>query len=146
MALVERNGRAVVGRIDRVTAKQLKGMVRAHVTQDSKIVTDEFPSYRGLDNEFAGGHSVVHHSSEQYVNEDGEHVNAAESFSAILKRGHYGIFHSLSKQHLQRYCNEFAFRWNQRKVTDGERMIAAIRGADGKRLFYKENPNGISSR
>jgi hypothetical protein len=47
-------------------------------------------------------------------------ANTAESFLALLKRGHYGMFHQLSKRHLHRYFNEFAFRWTHRKVTDGE--------------------------
>jgi transposase-like protein len=139
MVLVERDGKARTQRVDRVNAKELKGAIKAHVKRDSKIVTDEFLSYRGIGKEFDGGHSVVHHSSEQFVNEEGEHTNTAESFFALLKRGHYGIFHSLSKQHLFRYCNEFAFRWNNRKVTDGERMVEAIKGAEGKRLMYRES-------
>ena len=92
--------------------------------------------YKGIDKEFLGGHSVVNHGREEYVNKEGEHVNTAESFFALLKRGHCGIFHSLSKQHLFRYCNEFNFRWNNRKVSDGERMVEAIRGVQGKRLMY----------
>ena len=65
------------------------------------------------------------------------HTNTAESFFALLKRGHYGVFHQLSKHHLHRYCHEFTFRWDHRHVSDGERMVAAIRGAEGKRLMYK---------
>jgi transposase-like protein len=141
MVLVERDGQAHTQRIDRVTGKELKGVIRNHVDVNSKIVTDEFSSYKGIGKEFAGGHSVVNHSKEEYVNSDGEHTNTAESFFALLKRGHYGIFHSLSKFHLARYCHEFAFRWNLRKVTDGERMVAAIEGAEGKRLMYRESVN-----
>ncbi|MGO9567426.1 MAG: IS1595 family transposase [Desulfomonilaceae bacterium] len=137
VVLVERDGKARTQRVDRVNSKELKGIIRAHVEWDSKIVTDEFLSYRGIGKEFTGGHSVVHHSSEQFVNDEGEHTNTAESFFALMKRGHYGIFHSLSKQHLQRYANEFAFRWNYRKVSDGERMVEAIKGAEGKRLMYR---------
>ena len=40
--------------------------------------------------------------------------------------------------HLHRYCDEFSFRWDERKVTDGERTVEAIKGAAGKRLVYKE--------
>jgi len=143
MVLVEKDGRARTKCVDRVTSKELKGTIKAYCDPTSKIVTDDFPSYRGLDKEFAGGHSVVHHSSGNYVNKEGEHTNTAESFFAILKRGHYGIFHSLSKQHLFRYCNEFAFRWNHRKVSDGERMIAAIVGAEGKRLMYRAGKTAL---
>lgn len=64
--------------------------------------------------------------------------NAAESHFALLKRGRYGIFHQLSKTHLHRYVAEFCFRWNNRKVSDGHRMVAAIEGAKGKRLRYRE--------
>jgi hypothetical protein len=38
---------------------------------------------------------------------------------------------------LNRYCDEFSFRWNHRKTTDGERTIEAIKGAEGKRLMYR---------
>jgi len=141
MVLVERDGMARTQKLERVTAKELKSVVFENVHPGAKIATDEFPSYKGLDKEFAGGHSVVCHSRDEYVNEDGDHTNTAESFFAILKRGHYGIFHSLSKQHLQRYCEEFAFRWNNRKVTDGERMVTALQGAEGKRLMYRKNLN-----
>jgi len=146
VALLECDGNARVGKVDRVTAKELKGMIRTHASPLAKIVTDEFRSYRGLDTEFAGGHSVVKHSAKEYVNKDGEHVNTAESFFALVKRGHYGIFHSLSKQHLQRYCEEFTFRWNHRKVSDGGRMVEAIKGAEGKRLMYRENGSILDTK
>lgn len=63
---------------------------------------------------------------------------AAAGMGALLKRGHYGIFHQLSKRHLSRYTDEFTFRWNWRKVSDGERMVRAIEGAEGKRLKYRQ--------
>ncbi len=136
--LVERNGSARVRPVDRVTSEELKGNIRVNVNPSAKIVTDEFYSYRGIGREFSGGHSVVKHTAKEYVNIDGEHTNTAESFIALLKRGHFGVFRSMSKQHLHRYCDEFEFRWNHRKVTDGERMIAAVVGADGKRLMYRQ--------
>jgi transposase-like protein len=143
MVLVERDGKARTERLERITSKELKGHVKACVESGAKIVTDDLASYKGLEKDFSGGHSVCNHSNGEYVNKDGEHTNTAESFFALLKRGHYGIFHSLSKQHLHRYANEFSFRWNNRKVTDGERMVEAIKGAEGKRLMYRETQGGI---
>jgi hypothetical protein len=87
------------------------------------------------------------HSIGEYARLDPDgvnvHTNTAESFFCLLKRGHYGIFHQISKRHLHRYCDEFGFRWDHRKSTDGERMVAAIRGAEGKRLMYA-SPNKAS--
>jgi len=49
-----------------------------------------------------------------------------------------GSFHHVSKEHLDRYVGEFVFRYNNRKVSDGERAEKAMKGAEGKRLVYKE--------
>jgi len=79
----------------------------------------------------------VNHSKDEYVGRDGQHVNTAESFFSLLKRGVYGTFHSVSEQHLQRYADEFAFRWNYRKADDFARANAVLRNAAGKRLTYR---------
>lgn len=137
VALVERGGNMRTKVVERVSAKALKGAIRENVKTSAAIMTDEFSSYRGLGREFAGGHETVNHGERQYVRGD-VHVNTAESFFALLKRGVHGTFHHVSKQHLHRYCDEFGFRWDHRKVTDGERTVAAIRLADGKRLVYQK--------
>ena len=49
-------------------------------------------------------------------------------------RGVNGVYHHMSKRHLHRYLSEFGFRYNARNVTDTERAIMAVQGADGKRL------------
>lgn len=56
----------------------------------------------------------------------------------LLKRGLNGIFHHVSQQSLDRYFGEFQFRYNARKIKDGERAIKAMKGAEGKRLVYKD--------
>lgn len=74
-------------------------------------MTDEAPPI-GASAKFAG-HGPINPSADEYVRGAFWHTNTAESFFAILKRGVYGTFHSISEQHLQRYANEFAFRWNK---------------------------------
>jgi len=64
--------------------------------------------------------------------------NTVESAFSLLKRGIYGTFHNVSRRHLHRYVAEFDFRWNNRKVDDGERTARAIRQAQGKRLRYRQ--------
>ena len=139
MVLVERDGNARTVVIDRVDSATLKGAARAHVASSASIVTDDWASYNGLDKEFCS-HEVVCHSSGEYARtgQQGESIdtNTAESFFALLKRGHYGTFHSFSREHTHRYCDEFSFRWDRRKISDGERMVEAIKGAEGKRLMY----------
>ena len=76
------------------------------------------------------------HNIREYVHEtpNGDMIvttNTAESFFALLERGHYGVFHQFSEKHLHRYTTEFGFRWNHRKISDGERMVAAIKGRKG---------------
>ena len=104
---------------------------------------DEWQAYDGLEDEFAG-HKVVDHGKGEYVSGDA-YTNTAESWIALLKRGIMGSFHHVSEEHLDRYANEFAFIWDYRNVSDGERMVKAVEGIEGKRLVYKETINGKSS-
>jgi transposase-like protein len=136
MVLVERGGEAVSKPIERIDANTLHTAIRENVDRQSTIMTDEFRPYCGIGRDFAGGHKQINHGSGEYVNGDIS-TNTAESYFALLKRGVHGTFHHISKPHLFRYCDEFSFRWNHRKVNDGKRAEAAIRGADGKRLTYK---------
>jgi hypothetical protein len=99
-------------------------------------MTDELSAYAGIGNEFVGGHEIVNHGRKEFVRGKAS-TNTAESYFALLKRGIHGAFHHVSKQHLSRYCNEFSFRWNHRKIDDGKRTAAAIKGSHGKRLFYR---------
>jgi hypothetical protein len=143
MVLVQREGTgpAVATPLYGPTSTELKGPIRQYVAEHSTIVTDEMPSYGGIGKDFEGGHKTVNHRSKEYVRYEDRftvHTNTAESFFALLKRGHHGIFHHLSKKHIERYCHEFAFRWTHRKISDGQRMVNAIKGAEGKRLTYRQ--------
>lgn len=83
----------------RVDGATLKGAIRENVDRSSRIMTDEWSSYRGIGAEFDGGHEFVTHSAGEYACGDA-HTNTAEAFFALLKRGVIGSFHHVSKQHL----------------------------------------------
>lgn len=136
IALVERSGKSCSKPVNNVNAKTLKGAIRDMVHKDSTIMTDEWKAYTGIGQEFTGGHSVIKHYEGEF-SRGNVHTNTAESYFALLKRGVLGIFHHVSKHQLHRYCDEFSFRWNHRKISDGERAIAVVRGTRGKRLTYK---------
>ena len=80
------------------------------------IYTDEHPGYHGLDSDSGeeGLHQTVNHSAKEYVR--GEvHTNSVEGAFGLFKRGIVGSFHQVSHKHLDRYLDEFEFRYNNRK-------------------------------
>ena len=136
-AAVQRDGQIRRKIIADVTSKTLKAAIRDVVHKKSRIITDENSAYLGLDPRYEGGHDTVCHSTGEYVRGD-VYTNTAESSFALMKRGLHGIYHAVSKQYLHRYLWQFDFMWNHRKLNDGERTLAAVRAADGKRLMYKQ--------
>ena len=100
-------------------------------------MTDEFRSYWGLDKTFKE-HHVVEHSKKEYSR--GEvHINTAEGYFSILKRGINGVYQHVSRHHLKNYLHEFDFRFNFRKQSDSVRTVNAIIGFEGKRLMYRDS-------
>jgi len=137
VTLVERDGRVKSQHMESVTGENLKKALIEYIEERACIMTDESPSYFGVNQHFAE-HNAVNHKKGEYVRGKA-HVNTCESIHALLKRGIIGTFHHVSKQHLHRYLTEFDFRFNQRKVSDGERTMEAIKGFEGKRLKYRDS-------
>lgn len=139
-ALVERGGRVRARHVPDVSAKTLRKAIRKHVAKGSTMNTDEALAYYHMKKEF-DAHGAVNHSAGEYVSRDGKtHIQSAEAFFAILKRGIMGSFHLISEAHLQRYLDEFAFRWNHRQsldIDDTMRAAAIVKAAEGKRLTYR---------
>lgn len=140
VGLKERGGRVRPRVIADVTGKTLKAVIAGNVEKSSRIMTDDWSGYRGLHN--AGWkHESVCHSMYEYVRGD-VHTNSIEGFFGMLKRGLNGIYHSVSKKHLHRYLSEFEFRHDNGALSDGERMVKAIRAANHKRLTYRQLVDG----
>lgn len=111
--------------------KSLQSELRQHVLAGSALFTDALKSYDGL-NEFQ--HEVVDHAVE-YVR--GEvHTNGMENFWSLLKRGLKGTYVSVEPFHLFRYLDEQVYRFNNRRLTDAERMAVVARQIVGKPLTY----------
>jgi transposase-like protein len=124
---------------EKVTAKNLSAVIRENVQAGVKLHTDESPLYKAVGKEYQ--HQTVRHYTLEYVRRDTDGskitTNTVESSFALLKRGLVGAFHHVSKKHLHRYCNEFDFRWNARKVKDVERTEKALGQSKGKRLTLR---------
>jgi len=141
VALVERQGMARVKVIASVTQKNLGAALSEYVSRDAVVNTDEHPSYK-LPLKPWKAHQAVNHSRGEYQrqNPDGSRAstNTAESFFSLLKRAIVGAWHHISREHLPRYANEFAFRWNTRQLTDSQRLQRFIDWIAGKRLTYRQ--------
>lgn len=63
----------------------------------------------------------VNHGQKEYVR-GGVHINSLEGSWAHLKLSLQAIYMGVSKKHLQKYCAEFAYRYNSRAMDDGSRF------------------------
>src|SRR6266478_8380157 len=134
---VERGGQLRRRVVADVTAATLQSAIREQVDSRARLMTDEFSAYRWLKKGWTGTHETVCHRTFEYARAD-VHVNTAESSHALIRRGLIGIYHNVSREYLHRYLWQFDFLWNNRQMNDGERTIAAIKSAEGKRLLYKD--------
>ena len=138
IALVERKGRVKSFHVPNVNATNLKPILKEQISPKSDLRTDESRLYTQIGKSFAS-HETVNHSIKEYVRGDA-HTNTVEGYFSILKRGVYGVYHHVSKQHLKRYLCEFDFRYNERialGIDDVERTNRALRGIVGKRFTYR---------
>ena len=133
MGLIERGSTLKVEVID-YEKQSLKEMVRNNVNPTATLVTDALFAYKGLDKEFAV-HEVISHDRDEFVRGN-FHTNSIEGFFSYLKRSIFGIYHQVSSKHLQRYCDENGYRYNNRRMTDPERFNASLQNIE-RRLDYK---------
>jgi transposase-like protein len=134
MGLLERKGRVLAKVIERTDRETLHAEVKNNVEKDSNLFTDEWRSYRGLDEDYI--HEVINHGVE-YV-KGNVHTNGIENFWALLKRTIKGTYVSVEPFHLGRYLDEQVFRFNERKGKDKDQFMKAVGSVSGKRLTYDE--------
>lgn len=137
VTLVERGGKARSFHVPRADKATVQKIVRDNISHESRLHTDESRLYFGSEQFFAS-HETVVHSKKEYARGD-VHVNSAEGFFGVFKRGMKGTYQHCSEKHLHRYLAEFDFRYNRREAlgwTDEARTLAAVKGGEGKRLTY----------
>jgi transposase-like protein len=119
---VERGGRVIVRVVPDVKALTLRTNIKQFVLPKSMVYTDDFIQYRKL-GKHGYTHHRVNHSQNVYVAGD-VHTNSIEGFFGLMKTGIRGVYHSVSRKHLQSYADEYAFRYNRRN--DSKPMFWAI--------------------
>ncbi len=135
VGMVERGGNLHAVVTGDTGSATLMNLVRKHIDIDATVYTDEHMPYRTLP-KIGYKHGSVNHGVKEFVNGMAS-TNTAESFWSHLKRGINGIYHHVSPKHLQKYCDEYSYRWNTREMTDGERFEDWFGNLNGKRLTYK---------
>lgn len=146
------NKSAVMGYISRegslrtevfnVSETPLLDLVKKNVDTSAQLITDGSAAYYHAKKDYPL-HEIIYHARDEY-SRDGFHTNTIEGFWAQLKRSIYGIYHRVSPKHLTRYCDESTYRYNSRKLKDGERFELSLQNIEG-RLPYKQLVYGKSN-
>jgi transposase-like protein len=135
VALVERGGRVRTFHPATADSASIAEIVRDNIALEARLHTDESRLYTEVGKEFAA-HETVRHSRGEYARDD-VHVNSAENFFSIFKRGMSGIYQHCKEKHLHRYLAEFDFHRVNLGFDDRERAALAVKNAAGKRLTYQ---------
>jgi transposase-like protein len=100
-----------------VRSGTLEKYIRENISEDVEcLYTDDWRAYRGAAKKLRadGRHKTIRHKLHIYAKGD-VYTNSIESAFSLLKRGVMGTWHKISAKHLQSYCNEMCFRFNNRK-------------------------------
>ena len=132
-AYLERGGKI---RFDVVDGTETKpDLLRKHVDTSSVLMTDTDKAYRVVGKEYAH-HETVNHDKDEYVR-GAAHTNSIEGAFSLFDRMIIGTYHFCTKKHMQKYCEEVGFRYNNRKITDKDRFDMALVKTKGIKLQYK---------
>ena len=132
--ILERNGKIIAQVVPNTQARTLVPIVKKNVEAGSTVYTDGW-SYKGLEKKYE--QRSVDHSKKfygiTYVTDDGEIIeittNRIENAWSIFKRAIKGTYIHVSKKHMQRYVDEFVFRFNTRKISKNDRIELLLRYA-----------------
>lgn len=135
LGILERGGKLRVQPMVSASKEVLLPILAKNINTNATVVTDGLKSYKKLGDVY-NLHVVVNHANDEWT-KGPYSTNSIEGFWSVLKRGVIGTFHSVSPQHLHRYCDEFAYRYNNREVSNIERFTESIKNAHNSRLTYK---------
>jgi len=122
VGVIDRNNKMVYAKVmmpnkegKKLTGNQLLDILKRTSIESEKtvVMSDEFTGYNILA-KTKYIHLRINH--QELYSKDGVNTNSVESFWATLKRGIYGIYHHVSVKYLQKYVDEFCFRYNNRKM------------------------------
>lgn len=131
--MLQRGGKLIAKVVSDTSIKSLAPRILYHIKAGSTIYTDEW-NYGNLSKYYY--HRYIHHAAKVYVNGD-VYTNTIEGFWGIFKRGIVGIYQSVSRKHLQKYVDEFVFRYNSRKHSEKNRFDLLLINSENKLTYRK---------
>lgn len=141
LGAIQRQGRIRTAVLTENNAENMKNTVKQFIAPNTTLVTDEHHAYNKMHELYE--HKTINHRLKEYVKKDTilVHTNNIEGYWNLLKKQINGIHHYVSPKHLQRYCDESAFRYNNRKILQDQRFIYAMTNCEGT-LKYNALVNG----
>ncbi len=127
--VLQRKGEVRLQIIGDTSRASLIPFLSKHVKPNTVMCTDTWKGYNGLQKNYF--HLRVDHSKGEYKR-GMVCTNGIENFWSQLKRGIDGIYHHVTPKHLERYCDEFAYRYNSRKIADVDRFTYVLTHCEGR--------------
>lgn len=141
LGLISSDGELRIERVKSGDISTSKRHVRKHIAPGASVHTDEAAHYGWMRDYFK--HEAVNHKLGEYVR-NGVTTNHIEGAFGHFKRAVHGVYHQVSDEHIDRYLALFAWRWNRKAMTTGERTEALLKACAGRRLTYarltRKNP------
>lgn len=109
---VQRKGYVLALHVEKVKTATIMPVIDQFTDPCAKLMTDKSYVFHQAGKQFSS-HESVWHFAREYARDD-VHINTAESFGSMLERMKTGVFHYISKEHLNRYLSELSFRWANR--------------------------------
>ena len=171
LGIVERGGKVYLQILGQhsaeVKAKKIADIMKVRVAEGTKVVTDGGKEFIDVPVHFPNHEIIVHDPWIEYKKKDGtiatkqirqfvkdgRHTNTIESTWSHLKRLLWGNHIQITYGHANRYLYEFAFRRNNKELSDAEKFQFILKNAL-KMTFpyhefkvytrvYKTNDNGV---
>ncbi len=146
MGMTERGGSIKAYHVPNRETHTILNKMTEHVDKKAYVMSDEAGVYKKL-TRLGYRHGSVKHGKKHWARGD-INTNSIESFWALFKRGYHGTYHTMSRKHLQRYIDEFAFRFNHRnkpmheKFTDTVVLVSQSGKMSYKNLTHEKRNEG----
>lgn len=135
LGMIQRDGNLITQVVPDTKQETVEPIITKNVLPGANVYTDEWHAYNNLGETF--NHSRVNHGAKEYVNAMAS-TNGMENFWSHLKRGIDGIYHWVSRGHLQSYVDEFTLRFNTRKYNTQMRFDLILSAIAGKKMTYED--------